>query len=512
MPFAEPARLQIFISYATEDETLARAISDELRKAFGPTTLKVLIAAEFGLGTAWRQTIEDDLDSTDILLIVATGLQKLSHSFTGFEVGYFKGSKRFRPRMTHFESDRFIIPIAIATNIPDPVVDIQSLQLDGPLDLLTVEQGMLKNQQKFLDTVGYASNKNPLLKLFKRIQSVITSSVSFNDEELASFDQQIRESSRRLHEMIFAELRKRISTENFPERKIIVRVEANPRETLGGDPLSGATIEFLGRSVEVFGFETPARGELPCETFLASIGSERIAANWGDIIRSLVLAARRGDFRENRRLIASPDKSRFFRIFVARSVLYYSGVNEIHIWAVEVKSRDYGDPGTTMLLKAISVGLQYRFMFLEPNSEFSPAAFSLTMVDSFREKVSDLIQELDFLLWMSKDAGLSEPESLLRIYGDTLKRGELDQKAVLWEQGRSELNSAAYAVLGALSNQEVASKKAEFVDVLKTFCESTREMNRDYTARTLHAVEKLVSKASDAEETKLRHANSIAGG
>jgi len=241
MPFAEPARLQIFISYATEDETLARAISDELRKAFGPTTLKVLIAAEFGLGTAWRQTIEDDLDSTDILLIVATGLQKLSHSFTGFEVGYFKGSKRFRPRMTHFESDRFIIPIAIATNIPDPVVDIQSLQLDGPLDLLTVEQGMLKNQQKFLDTVGYASNKNPLLKLFKRIQSVITSSVSFNDEELASFDQQIRESSRRLHEMIFAELRKRISTENFPERKIIVRVEANPRETLGGDPLSGAT-------------------------------------------------------------------------------------------------------------------------------------------------------------------------------------------------------------------------------------------------------------------------------
>jgi hypothetical protein len=151
-------------------------------------------------------------------------------------------------------------------------------------------------------------------------------------------------------------------------------------------------------------------------------------------------------------------------------------------------------------------------MFLEPNSEFSPAAFSLTMVDSFREKVSDLTQELDFLLWMSKDAGLSEPESLLKIYGDTLKRGELDQKAVLWEQRRSELNSAAYAVLGALSNQEVASKKDEFVDVLMTFCESTREMNRDYTARTLHAVEKLVSKASDAEETKLRHANSVAGG
>jgi hypothetical protein len=500
MPPAEPARLQVFISYATEDETLARAISDELRKAFGPTILKVLIAAEFSLGTAWRQAIEDDLDSTDILLIVATGLQKLSHSFTGFEVGYFKGSKKFRPQMVNFNSARLIIPIAIAANIPDPLVDIQSLQLDGPLDPLMIEQGILKNQQKFLDAVGYASNKNPLLKLFKRIQSVIRLTFPFNDDELESFDQQIRDSSKRLHETIFAELRKRISTETFPERKIIVRVEANPTEGPDRDPLAGATIEFLGRSFEVFGFEPTARGELSCETFLASIGSEKIAANWHDIIRSVVLAARRGDFRENRRLIASPDKSRFFRIFVARSVLYYSGVNEIHIWAVEVKSRSFGDPGTTMLLKAISVGLQYRFMFLERNSEFSPGAFSLTMLDGLREKISDLIQELDFLLWMSKDAGLSEPESLLKIYGHALAPGELDQKAALWEQSRADLYSAAYAVLKALNNQELAARKAEFVDVLKRFCESTREMNRDYTARTLHAVENLVSKSSDAGE------------
>jgi hypothetical protein len=497
---AAPARLQVFISYATEDEGLARAISDELRKAFGPTILKVSIAAEFGLGSAWRQGLEDDLNSTDILLIVATGLQKLSHTFTGFEVGYFKGSKKYQPKMTHFKSDRLIIPIAIATNIPDPVVDIQSLQLEVPLDPLRIEQGNLKNQQKFLDTIGYASNKNPLLKLFTRIQSVIRTSYEFNDEEVQSFDAQIRDSSRRLHETIFSELRKRISTEKFPERKIIVRVEAHPPEASGSDPLADATVEFLGRSFEVFGFDTPTQGELSCERFLASVTSEKVAAAWADIFRSLVIAARRGDFRENRRLIASPDQSRFFRIFVARSVLYYSGVNEIHIWAVEVKSRDYGDHATTMLLKAISVGLQYRFMFLERSSEFSPAAFNVTMLDSLREKISDLIQELDFLLWTSKDAGLSESESLLKIYGHTLQPGELDRRSALWEQNKTELYSAAYAVLGACNNQELVSKKTEFIEVLTTFCQSTREMNRDYTARTLHAVEQLVSKPDAADE------------
>jgi len=499
MPPAEPPRLQVFISYATEDESLARAISDELRKAFGPTVLKVSIAAEFGLGSSWRQGLEDDLNSTDILLIVATGLQKLSHSFTGFEVGYFKGSKKYRPKMAHFDSDRLIIPIAIATNIPDPVIDIQSLQLEAPLDPLTVDQASLKSQQKFLDSIGYASKKNPLLKLFTRIQVVLRAAYPFNEEELQSFDEQIRDSSRRLHETIFSELKKRISTENFPERKIIIRMESHPPDPTS-DPLLGATIEFLGRSFDVFGFDMPAPGEISCEAFLASITREKIAAAWADIIRSLIVAARRGDFRENRRLIASPDQTRFFRMFVARNVLYYSGVNEIHIWAVEVRSRDYGDPKTTMLLRAISVGLQYRFMFLEQTSEFSPAAFSVTMLDSFREKISDLIQELDFLLWTSKDAGLGEAESLLRIYGHSLEPGEIDQKATLWEQHKTELYSAAYAALGARSNQELASKKIEFINVLKTFCDSTRGMNKEYTAKTLHAVEQLVTRVDGAVE------------
>jgi hypothetical protein len=496
MPPAEPPRLQVFISYATEDESLARAISDELRKAFGPTILKVSIAAEFSLGSSWRQGLEDDLNSTDILLIVATGLQKLSHSFTGFEVGYFKGSKKYRPKMAHFDSDRLIIPIAIATNIPDPVVDLQSLQLETPLSPLMVDQASLKSQQKFLDSIGYASKKNPLLRLFTRIQSVIKVAYPFNEEELQSFDEQIRDSSRRLHETIFSELRKRISTESSPERKIIIRMESHPPDPTS-DPLSGATIEFLGRSFEVFGFDMPAPGEVSCESFLASITREKVAAAWADIIRSLIVAARRGDFRENRRLIASPDQTRFFRMFVARNVLYYSGVNEIHIWAVEVRSRDYGDPKTTMLLKAISVGLRYRFMFLEQTSEFSPAAFILTMLDSFREKISDLIQELDFLLWTSKDAGLGEAESLLRIYGYSLQPGEIDQQANLWEKNKSALYSAAYAALGARNNEELASKKIEFIDVLKSFCESTRGMNKEYTARTLHAVEDLVTRADN---------------
>jgi len=491
-------RLQVFISYASEDEHLATAIAEELRTAFGLASLRVLIGAEVGLGTPWRKQIEDDLDNADILLIVATGIEKLSHSFTGFEVGYFKGSKRSRPKMAHFKSERLVIPIAIATTIPGTVDDTQGVQLDGPLNPLMIDQELLKDQEKFANAVDYASDDNPLLKLFKRILSIIGAS-SFNEQELAPFQRQIRDSSKRLHQMIFSELRKRISTEIFPERKIVIRVDPSTGTRLSDDLLAGATIEFHGRSFDVFGFETPPQGRLDCKVFLASIPNKRVAAIWSDIIQSQVQNARQQNFRENRRLITSPDKTRFFRIFAANSVLYFSGENEIHIYVVEVKSRDFGDRTTTMLLKAIQVGLQYRFMFLEQSSEFSPASISVTLKDQLRGTVSDLIQELEYLLWMSKDAGLDQPETLLKIYGHDLEPGELDQKAVLWEEKRAALYSAAYAVLGSENDRDLIANKAKFIPVLEGFCEATREMNRDFTAKTLHAVQQVVSKPFEGD-------------
>jgi hypothetical protein len=118
-------------------------------------------------------------------------------------------------------------------------------------------------------------------------------------------------------------------------------------------------------------------------------------------------------------------------------------------------------------------------------------------LEGLHEKISHLIQELDFLLWMSKDAGLREPENLLRIYGQSLESDELDERAALWEQHKEELYSAAYAVLGVLNPQEMTARKRDFIEVLKRFCKSTQEMNRDFTARTLHALEDVVSKSDE---------------
>src|SRR5262249_33054360 len=152
-------------------------------------------------------------------------------------------------------------------------------------------------------------------------------------------------------------------------RKIIVRFRGNvPIDSLGDLP-PDTTLEFIGESFQIFKINPPPDKTITWENFIKRIQHEEdTSTEWTDIIRSLVVSAKQNDFAENRRLLASSDQKQFFRLFVSRSVVYYSGVTELHIYIVEVKSRNYGDPTTTMLLKAIQVGLMYRSLFLEGRS------------------------------------------------------------------------------------------------------------------------------------------------
>jgi len=484
-------RLHVFISYSTEDRDLATAIAEELRRAFNPTILKLTIDVEFSLGSNWRDRLKADLDDTDILLVVATGKQKVSHSFTGFEVGYFDSSISHSPKMEHFPTqDRIMIPIAVFTKTPETMSDIQALQINAPFDPMVVDPVALKNAA----SPAGANNcirKTPIFKLFKRIQGIINQSVQLTDDELDAFNEQLQESSARLVNVIHLELQKRVYLENFPERKIVVRTSLAANNPGRGDALSDATVEFFGR-FDSFGFQSPQGGPVPWSQFAENIEQEDVARCWTATVQMLVSAAMRGDFRDNRQVVTSQEKDRAFRMFVARSVIYYSGMREFHIYIVEIKYKDYCDPTTTMLLKAISIGLQYRFMFLEgKTSEFSPNSFNATMLPDLRGTIAEMIQQLDYLLWYSQDAGLNKPESILQILGD-LPTGEIYRKSGIWEDAKSKLYAAARKML-ASEDRDLLQNKVEFVTVLQAFCDSTRVLNEDFTSKVLLALGRIVS-------------------
>jgi hypothetical protein len=485
-------RLHVFISYSSEDRDLATKIAEELRRAFN-LTIKLTIDVEFSLGSNWRDRLKADLDETDILLVVATGKQKVSHSFTGFEVGYFDASVTHTAKMANFPAqDRFMLPIAIFTKTPDTLADIQAVQINAPFEPMVFDPATLKNATIPAVTTDLSIKKSPIYKLFKRIQGIISQSMQLTDEELDAFNAQLRESTGRLIDVIQGELQKRVYQENFPERKIVIRTGLGAGKPGRHDALSDATIEFFGR-FDSFGFETPQGGAVSWAQFADNIDQQEVARSWSDTVQMLVTAAVRGDFRENRQIVTSQDKDRAFRMFVARSIIYYSGVREIHIYIVEIKYKDYGDPTTSMLLKAISVGLQYRFMFLEGKiSDFSPENFNATLQEDLRAKIAEMTQQLDYMLWYSRDAGLRKPENILLILGN-VQTGEIDRKSTIWEDAKSTLYAAAHKMLATADDRELLRSKPEFVAALRSFCDSTRELNEDFTAKVLLALGQIVS-------------------
>jgi TIR domain len=98
MPFSIARSLNIFLSYAHEDQKIADAIASILRMAFFDT-FDVTLMSEFPIGVNWRELISESIEKTDILIAIASGRLKPSHSFTGFEIGSFTTSMRHRPNM-----------------------------------------------------------------------------------------------------------------------------------------------------------------------------------------------------------------------------------------------------------------------------------------------------------------------------------------------------------------------------------------------------------------------------
>jgi TIR domain len=84
MPYTVEDRLNVFMSFASEDAGIANAIAATLRKAF-PRDVEITTMNEFPLGENWRYLVDNSIAKTDVLVAVATGRLKPSHSVAQFE-------------------------------------------------------------------------------------------------------------------------------------------------------------------------------------------------------------------------------------------------------------------------------------------------------------------------------------------------------------------------------------------------------------------------------------------
>jgi hypothetical protein len=469
-------KLGIFLSYASEDQQFADVIADRLLSSFS-FSVDLKYMSQFQLGMNFRKLIDQALDSADILLVIATGREKLSHGFTGYEVGYFRKSQETRRYIDeNLALERLIIPIAMFAEMPDTLAEIEGV-------------GIAKADRFLLDsdiaTKGSETATDPFFNLLMRLDGILDRL----DPAPRSPDQHAKFRSRYEHESqaFYRALRTVLSTlplsVEFPKTRLSLRLPADFNST-DVELDKNVTVSCNGPTAGIFE-RTQSERWVPWPEFYRRIGPEEIAMTWNDALRALVASMITANFSNSDQLVFSFDERKLFRLFVSKSTTYFDETRELVIYVVEVfRYRDAGDPFTTFLAKAIMIALRYRSLFLEAGSPYGPTAIRLHTGQQRKAAVKELLRELRLLLLQSREAGLGEKSHILELYGaeESVVDGVLETMKT-WQDQKEKLHASAAAVLAESVPSDATF--AVFSTALSEFCARTRSINVTYTTTAL---------------------------
>ncbi len=401
-PMSERRVFRIFISYASEDLAIATAVASCFKTALPDFFAEVNLDKDFlEPGSAFQAQIETKLQATDVLVIVYTGAEKRSHSYTGWEIGYFDHIMRTEP------GSRKKL----------------SLYLFGPPETTSSEQGiplgLSKEQLKLsplqFESVVSVSPEEPLCKEIEDWQRVIASNMESMQFPRPHYkpEQQAERCVHNLKIAIFQYLKTTVETVVKPQKQITIRVKGSALEQSNGSlPVEAEIRPFgalgSGGSMDIFGLSD---GYITWGKFLDSTSSQPFGDSWRDAITSVVLSSfpDRVDV-DNSQVIVASDGKTSYRVILTTATKFYDDYREYNLYFVQVLQReDYGDQDTTYLLKGLELVCHFRSAFLEPSSDFLGENIGLIHLDQLPKLAAKLLKELHLLHRDAQDAGLDRP-------------------------------------------------------------------------------------------------------
>jgi hypothetical protein len=458
-----------------------------IRKGFYDK-FEITMMSEFPVGINWRNKIDDSIVVTDIMIAIATGRLKPGHSFTGYEIGSFMMSKKINPYMRLGSNlPRRMIPFATLDRTPSTVNDFEGIDID-PQSLHTVrfDPSDTVAEVKSLSTDGSDTATKAVVKLLNNIQNLVNVVFPGSATTLGGSQNRIdffNTLARELCEQLFADISNREMSVSIPKSKLIIRVK--PTTQPSQDILETAVIQTQGPCFDSLGLLQDNQ-TFDWNGFLKLATGEGISYSWNEAFRSLLTLSGTSEFVENNTIL-SFDGKKAFRIFIARVTMLFSGAREYQVYVIPLlKPKDYGDPHTTALLRALQVSLGYRFMFLEPGSLFSPSLMRGTQLADFKSAVSTMQNALNMLLQAADDGGLGNPGMVVSLLGVD----GIEQVYASWEAEKKKLNDSVIKILVGSPDEDA---KAGFIKVLNAFCEQTRELNKRYTASVMSKLQSYIN-------------------
>jgi hypothetical protein len=392
---AQPRILRLFISYASEDLKLAVAIASGLRSALGEYFAEInLDRWSLQAGEEFKKQLATKLAQSDILIIIYTGMDKHSHGFTGWEVGFFEGVMRSSP-----ESKR-IIPMYLEFP-PDTVSGYQGVGLKIPRDVLqlSVEEFESRNDVHADD---------PMCILIQELQDTVD---KYTEEAGLARNRNKPdplESFRSMRLDIFRYLKTTVEAVLKPQKQITIKSTGAAFRNGDADlPLDAKLLPVgVGSPMSIFGLQDE---EITWEKFLQSLDGKH-RDSWRIAIATVVTSSLQGINVDNSQVILSHDESRSYRLILTTATRYFDDSQEFNVYFVEALQREeYGDKNTTLLLKGLELICRYRFLFLESDSKFSGDNILITRPDRLADMAAELLRELNLMRKDSLNSGLDQP-------------------------------------------------------------------------------------------------------
>lgn len=394
-----PPVLRFFISYATEDRALAIALSNALNKLLGDVFAEVWLDTQsLRAGFEFSKQIRDQLDRTDILIIVYTGKEKSSHSFTGLEIGYFLGVMARSPegvvkrRIVSFYLDQ----------PPPTTADIQGISFGISRDTLSLPD------EDYATLVGRIETNHPIVSFFGDMESAVArlrQDAGFGAKNIDTRDR--LSCAQQMLTAVFAQLKRSVDDDNTFQKKLVVIAKAEWDWESMELPDDTELVPSGPGVMDIFG-----QPEVPVTwgQFLRK-APDKFRVFWKDVIEAVITSSMpdRLDI-DNSQIIVSESGQHIYRVVLSRSLRYFDKNREFHLYFVEaLQPREYGHRLTTRLVRGLELCCRFRFMFLEDESEFSSTNISLISASKLPETARDMLRELNLLNRNSVAIGLNEP-------------------------------------------------------------------------------------------------------
>jgi hypothetical protein len=470
----QPERFRFFISYAHEDRRIAEAVEAMIRAAMGPSA-DVFMDEALSFGVLFEEEIKKELDETNVLVVVHSGILKPAFAFPGLELGYFIRSMEDKTRE---DFPRRIVPI-YSGEPPDAVRGQQGIDIGISRETLTM------TVEEYSKTLMRSIDWNhSAVKFLREFQQLIDRIREKHGLEVISQSEEQRDLPERVRKMllaIFSHLKTNEDPESELKPQLQIKIMTNDASLGAVDDDSlpdDARLVGVGarKPLSIFGIQG---SEITWADFKQQTAQNKFRESWMDALTTVVISSMRNQPAvDNSQIILSHNAMSTYRVILTTGTRRFNGNREFNLYFVEYLRRvESGDPKTTLLVKGLDLVCHFRSLFLEPNSKFSSVGATLAMADTTKKSATrdfarSVERELNLIHRDVLEARLDEPAVWL---------GMVDAK-VLLESSTAwlPLESRSREVLAQVRQCEPVAMencRETLVAVLKDFETTMRPLN-----------------------------------